>query len=386
MRAALHPPVSLTPARRELLVSRSAQIAGARGRPKPMSARGAPAVSVPLTTVTTANGFDAYVNISFRGAGGAWMGPLLVDSGNNSLIFPDYAAIAALPGFAQNYSVIEYDIAEPWGAPACKLRGPIRLPAGGDAFEIADCVFYACTGVTPAGERTANFGTGCLARRTLGTTDLQSPLAIVPDFPCAELDYTAAVEIEVPGAGPIITGNSFLNLYAAAPDDYQVFDIIPGQKWMALRPKALTIGGKDTGWPGDLAASSLALIDTGGGPVFLSDPENLIWPLAWPSAAVLPGWVGGSYCCQATSAPLAITLADAAGKEFTYTVDTAKLPPLVQGLTLVACQTCSFMGRQPDGAPQNGMNVGGISALFNDILVDYATARVGFKAKAPPAA
>jgi hypothetical protein len=32
--------------------------------------------------------------------------------------------------------------------------------------------------------------------------------------------------------------------------------------------------------------------------------------------------------------------------------------------------------------PQNGMNIGGLSALFNYLIIDYANARVGFKAKA----
>jgi len=30
---------------------------------------------------------------------------------------------------------------------------------------------------------------------------------------------------------------------------------------------------------------------------------------------------------------------------------------------------------------ENGMNIGGLSALFNYILIDYTAARVGFKRK-----
>jgi hypothetical protein len=33
--------------------------------------------------------------------------------------------------------------------------------------------------------------------------------------------------------------------------------------------------------------------------------------------------------------------------------------------------------------PNDGMNIGGLSALFNYILVDYAGGRVGFKPKSP---
>jgi hypothetical protein len=381
----LHPRVLRTQAHQELFISRSSLIARERSRRQRALLNGAgasPSIRVPLTTVSTQNSFDAYVNISFPGAGGALSTPLLVDSGNNSLIFPDYTTIASFPGFSQNYEVLEYDIQEPWRCPACKLRGPIMLPLDGGGFHcIRDCVFYACTGPNENNERTANFGTGCLAQRQLGTTDIQSPLAVSKDYPFAEFNYAPAVQIFEPGVGPIIVGNSFLTLYTDIPADYQMLKIIEGQYWMSLRPLTLTVGGKKTMWPGDLAATSLALVDTGGGPVFLSDPENIVWTGDWPSPAVLPGWIGGSYCCQATSANIAITLADANNKEFSYNIDTTKLPPPVQGLTLVMCKQCSYMGTQENGMSQNGMNIGGVSALFNYILIDYASARVGFKGK-----
>jgi multisubunit Na+/H+ antiporter MnhB subunit len=51
------------------------------------------------------------------------------------------------------------------------------------------------------------------------------------------------------------------------------------------------------------------------------------------------------------------------------------MPPSVRGLTLVMCERNSFM------MGQNGMNIGGISALMNAILIDYTNARVGLKPK-----
>jgi hypothetical protein len=47
----------------------------------------------------------------------------------------------------------------------------------------------------------------------------------------------------------------------------------------------------------------------------------------------------------------------------------------VQGLTGVFCELNSFM------MGQQGMNTGGVSALFNDTLVDYGGNMVGLKAK-----
>jgi hypothetical protein len=298
------------------------------------------------------------------------------------LILPDYAAIAALPGFSENYKVLEYDIREPFGNPACKLRGPILLPTDGDKFyEICDCIFYACT---DPNNKTKNFGTGCLAPRKLGTLDAQSPLALSADYPYAEFNYVPAVQMFAPGVEPFIVGNSFLTLHRDIPDGYQnqMFHIIKEQLWMSLRPKTLAIAGRETSWPGKRAATSIAMIDTGGGPVFLSDPEKYLWADDWPTPTTLPPWIGGSVCCQAISDDLAITLSDEKNCEFTFRVEPRKLPPLAQGLTLVMCKTCSYM-EEHNGVPQDGMNIGGLSALFNYILIDYALARVGFKPKPP---
>jgi hypothetical protein len=36
-----------------------------------------------------------------------------------------------------------------------------------------------------------------------------------------------------------------------------------------------------------------------------------------------------------------------------------------------------------NGVPNDGMNIGGLSALFNYMLIDYVYARVGFRPKPP---
>ena len=374
----MHRPVSRTKDYIDLLKSRIALSTKVKMRPQPEALRvaAAPSVNVPLTTVSRDGNFDAYLSISFPGANGVLTEPLLVDSGNTSLIVADYTAIAALPGFSQNYKVLDYDIEEPWGCPACKLRGPIKIPLGqGHFHDIPDCIFYACTGPNSENERTKNFGIGCLSPRRIGVSDLQSPLALSIDYPYAELDYAPSVQIFEPGAGYIIVGNSFLNLYKDVPASYQMFDILKDQLWMSLRPKSLVVANTLTEWPGELAGSSIAMIDTGGGPAFLSDPKEYVWAKDWPSPAPLPSWVGGSYCCQATSSDLTITLNDAKNRQFSYQVSASKLPPSTHGLTLVMCKICSSMQTGRDEKPQDGMNIGGLSALFNYILIDYAQAQ-----------
>lgn len=340
-----------------------------------------------MTTVSLSGNFDAFIHVSLRGSN-APSDALWVDSGNNCLVLPDFAAIQQLPGFTDNYKPVAGDTHEPFGCPARLLRGPIRLSTEKNGFyEIEDCVFYACTGPNPKdGSYTANFGVGCLKPRKLGTEDPVSPLSVIPKYPYAEFDYAPSREINVPGVGPVIVGNSYLKLYETVSDDYKhrIFAILKDLRWMSLRPKSLAIGGEQVGWPGKRLATSIAMIDTGGGPVFLNDPDSSLWPRDFSTTTGLPAWIGGSYCCQALDADLAITLWDGSNESqsYSYRIEKSALPPLASGQTLVVCKRCLYM-EETNGQPNDGMNIGGLSALFNYILIDYVAGRVGFKPKSP---
>ena len=119
------------------------------------------------------------------------------------------------------------------------------------------------------------------------------------------------------------------------------------------------------------------MIDSGGGPVFLSDPNDEVWPVNWKgtTAVPLPFWTPGSICCQSINGDLTIVLEDDNGKSFSYSIAPARLPPPAQGLTLVMCRMCNKMQQQ------EGMNIGGLSLLFNYMLIDYANAQIGFRPK-----
>jgi hypothetical protein len=387
----LHAPVLTSQAHKDLFRTTSALFAEKRFRTQAVQARvraDAPSLRVPMTTVSLSENFDASINVSFRGANGAPSDTLLVDSGNNCLILPDFAAIGQLPGFSDNYKVLAVDTQEPFGCPACLIRGPIRLPIeGGGFYDIEDCVFYACTGPNPDdGSHTANFGVGCLKPRVLRKDDPISPLSAIPEYPYAEFDYAASKQVVQRGISPSLDGNSYLNLYNAVPDDYRncTFGILKGPAWMSLRPKSLAIAGELTAWPGKRSATSIAMIDTGGGLVFFSDPDNSLWPREFSSSTGLPAWIGGSYCCQAVDADLAITLWDSVNEADSYSYRIRKATPSssASGETLVICKRCLYM-EETDGKPNDGMNIGGLSALFNHILIDYAAARIGFKPKSP---
>jgi hypothetical protein len=374
----LHPPVLTLPDHKTLVANRLQSIALSRVSRALVSAivpSAATSIDIPLTTVSLQGNFDASINITYRGAQAGQVVPLLVDSGNTCLIVPKFADIASLPNFSSDYAVLAYNVWEPWQCPANVVRGPICIPTPSGTYEIPDCVFYACTGPNASGARTGNFGTGCISPWTsTGGITVQSPLSFDANFAYAEFNYAPAGTVLTAASQPNVAQGSSLTLYRSMPPGYRTFDIIKNLPWMSLRPRALGIGYVETYWPGP--RFSIAMVDTAGGPVFLSDPDGYVYRSRWPDPVQNPGWVSspGSLFCQSTEDNITITLGDQRGS-FTYAIDTSGLPASVQGLTLVMCARCFYMMNN------NGMNIGGISALFNNILIDYSSAKVGFKAK-----
>lgn len=326
-------------------------------------------ISIPLSTISLMDSFDAYINITFSGMLSQQNTTLLVDSGNTCLIIPRYEDIEGLP----DYKVLG-EGNEPWGSPAMIVQGPILIPTSdGGTFTINDCVFYACTG----GPRTANFGTGCISpwnTTVVENVTMQSPLSYNTEYPIAVFNYEAVESIISDSNDLHISNGSVLTLHKELPSGFSLFNIIRDFKWMSLMPNNLWINGVLTGWPGN--NYSVAFIDTGGGPINLSDPNGYIYPFALPDSVVCPTWSSTSINCSCTNSPITIQLMDPYYQTFwMYTVDTKKMPASVQGLTLVACETNAYMMNQ------QGMNIGGISALFMDILIDYQSKAVGFKMK-----
>jgi hypothetical protein len=202
---------------------------------------------------------------------------------------------------------------------------------------------------------------------------MQAPFSYNHSYPHVEFNYAPAADIHGVAHLPKVALGSSLKIYKNKPPGYQMFNIIPNIEWMSLMPKTLRIGDTRTQWPGTVP-SPIAMIDTGGGPVFLSDPNGYIYGTQWPDPVANPTWTSNSLDCQSTSDVIAIELGDQ-DNSFSYTIDTSFLPPTVQGLTLVMCKLNYYM------MGQQGMNIGGISALENFILVDFANCQVGLKSK-----
>jgi hypothetical protein len=382
----LHHSVISESEHKTVITERFASIISERSQVRPMAASSPEVIQIPLTTVSLNSFFDAYINVLFTGADQNSPVPMIVDSGNSTLIVPSWDAIAALPNSTENYTVLGTGT-EPWGAPANIVQGPINLQTTtGAIYTIHKCIFYACTGNGPNGQPTANFGAGCLSPWAAGSANtptgangtiitMQAPLSYDSAYPFAEFNYEASSNIFGSSGGvPNVSTGSHLTLYKTRPNNYTMCAIIPGIAWMALIPKGLGISGIATKWPGD-TPSPIAMIDTGGGPVYLSDPAGYVYKNQWPDQVTNPAWTSTSTNCQSVNDPVSIELVDADGVSVSYTIDPSNLPPSVQGLSLVMCQTNAFM------MGENGMNIGGISALVNRILVDYARAQVGLQPK-----
>jgi hypothetical protein len=332
---------------------------------------------IPLTTISRNTSFDSYIQVAVQGAPTQPM-TLVVDTGNSVPILPSWATIEQIPNWGNTYTVLEEGptIAEPWGAPAKLVKGPLELTAAdGSVFAMEDCIFYACTGIAPGEtEPTANFGAGCLTQYTTeGVWTLRPAQTSNPAYPYAEFDFAPDHAVLSLTRALRIETTSTLRISKMPPAGYQMFDIVPATWWMALVPRALSIGAVKTAWPNS-TQNPIAMIDTGGTCAYLSDPDAFVYKSAWPDPAQNPDWTKDSVSCQSTSEAITLELGDDHAS-FSYTLDTSGLPAPVQGLTLVMCEKNSFM------MDQYGLNIGGVSALAVGILVDYQNARVGLKLK-----
>jgi len=339
-------------------------------------------IAIPLTVVSKDCNFDACINIRFQGQPTGALTWLIVDSGNSTLIVPSWDDIKGLPAYT---TLGDAPDGEPFGCPAKVVQGPIEIPTtDGSVYTIENCVFYACTAPGPNGI-TRNFGAGCVVPWSAsgwntpldaGPT-LQAPLSYNIQYPYADIAYApAAAAVQCDGTAMVAEGSSIV-LSQTPPEGYAMLDITPGLPWMSLVPKSLSIAGNLTEWPG-IVRSPLAMIDTGGGPVFLNDPNGYLYSKAWqqPPMSCSTTWTSGSKDCNCISVAIAFELENASKTtSYKLTIDPSILPSTAQGLTLVMCRINEFM------MCQQGMNIGGINALFYHILIDYLTGQVGFKPK-----
>jgi hypothetical protein len=382
VRKALHAAVLQTPFHHDVVAEKIGSQVEASTRAFPRRAAIGPSIQIPLSTISRACNFDAYISLRFGNPQRSIMVSLVADSGNDTLVLPSFDDIKALPNFPADYTVLSESIHEPFRCPAKLLHGPIVIPTPQGDFRIEGCDFFACTGqIGPQGP-TANFGTGWISRWTTFTDDSQKKFTVRPPlrtganpYRYLEFDYAAAATVLSCGDAPMVAPGSKLTLTNTAPAEYQMFEIAKGPNdwWMSIQVRSLTIGGTKVDWPGP--PYPMAMVDTGGGPVLLSDPDGYFYKTTWPDSVDLPTWIDtSSSLCQAVKDPLVMEIGDG-NSWLSYPIDTSKLPETVQDLTLVLCKDCSYLQGNA------GVNIGGISALSNLILIDNHLGQVGFKSK-----
>jgi hypothetical protein len=352
-------------------------------------------VRLQLTTVSLASNFDALISIRFDGqAPGTWT-QLIVDSGNSTLIVPCWEAISGRPG----YTVLVEEATEPWGCPAKVVSGPIELETcDNQTFRIDDCTFYACTGPNDNGQRTANFGAGRLrpssdaagnvhrkpeVHSLMADPPMLAPLAYATDYPFAEFDYAPASQIQLTRSRVTVDAHSSLVLYRSMPQrPYTIMDTIPGQAWMSVRPKSVTTAGGAIRWRDDISDtdphSPIAMVDSGGGPVLVNDPDGQV--AMQPDPVSCPNWTTdpATPCvdCKCSCGSVTLVLENASRSvTYTYTINTQCKAAPEQGLSLVPCKSNYFLFNRP------GINIGGLSLLSNYLLIDYHTGNVGLAPK-----
>jgi hypothetical protein len=371
----LHPPVLKDQSEIQFVSKSMALLAEQRQSESEIAMAPDANIRVPIDSVSKDGSFDAYIHVGL--VGGDYPNiKLLVDSGNSTLILPHFEAISRLPNFKKDYKVEPDTVNEPWGAPVRIVTGPIVLPRTGGTYTISTCRFYACTGLNDDGCYTANFGIGRVNPWSEGDSyGLQSPLSYNSDYNFVQIDYAPIDQVLRAGAKPHVAAGSSITLFKTMPDGYSpMLKIIAKKHWMALKPQTLSIGGHTTDWPGKRKVTSIAMVDTGGGPVFLSDPENYLRNRNWPNAtpeAIPDFW---KISCEGISDDLTISLGDDS-QSIPLSIITKALTPAVQGLSLVMCDQCDYM------RGEDGMNIGGLTALFYSILIDYKNALVGFRPK-----
>jgi hypothetical protein len=378
----LHPPLITSHQDRDLVRSKIAALTA--GQPKGAAGRIAAGASfsIPLTTVSMSGNFDSFIDVQFPNPGGNPItATLLADSGNSNMIIPNGEDLVGVPG----YTILGTAPSPFTKCPANVVQGPLGIiTTDGGVYGIDSCVFYACTPKSSKDTPEANFGMAKITpwstsswNRPLRNLVMQSPLSYGSAL-YAEVIFEPATMMLSGTADVLVSRGSRLVMHATAPSGYTLLSTIPKLSWMSVVPASLAIGGTTTGWPGTVSPL-IAMIDTGGGPVMLSDPNGYVWPKTWPNTLPsCPGWASTSVDCNCISDALQIGLhAASGGGTYAYTIDTSSLPPPVQGLTAVMCKMSEYM------RGQQGMNIGGISFLFNRLLIDYAGAQVGLAPRAP---
>ena len=191
--------------------------------------------------------------------------------------------------------------------PGERRAGPVGIITTDGVYGIDSCVFYACTPKSPKDTPEANFGMAKITpwstsswNRPLRNLVMQSPLSYGSAL-YAEADFKPATMM-LSGTATQAEPRSRLVMHATAPSGYTLLSTIPKPHGCrSCRPRSRSAA--DDRLAGH-CLPLIAMIDTGGGPVMLSDPNGYVWPKTWPNTLPsCPGWPAPRWTATAFMMP-----------------------------------------------------------------------------------
>jgi len=419
-RGSPHPVLELTAAQHQSI----AELASSIRNPEP----GEDEWKVTLTSSVALGGnYNAFINVTTKC--GNPNQTLIVDSGNNTVVVPmvqhdyqsgnTYNAIDATYDDKTNtwvinkgsaYTLIEYSAGIQFDSPCMKVHGPLTIGCAASAdtslartinmdffVDITSNVYNFGVGVP----KTPDIGLpypplGCI-REQKGWDYVQFHLSgdTQGNYKC---EYNADPESDQAESYLL-----FINSAKKADDPmkgYTVLDTL-NTRIMSVKVNSFKFSAQsytDTprrwDYTKDFAGeTSLAMLDTGGGGLILSDGQYLLGPVRSNTGPPCWNpWVSKDDDAQKwmTTHPedvrllngtFEITLGDEAGGAFTYTV--AGGPYMgnmaTAGRDMRYTQYCDHGQYNYD----NALNIGGLSFLFMDMVLDIKRQKVGLKRRYP---
>jgi len=307
----------------------------------------------------------------------------MVDSGNNCICFIDKDMFGLKQGAdgiwtaARPYIVMHQNSLDAWSRDAVIVKGPLSYGGGDDTdperlgVVKVEAEFYV-TKEVPHTHRENNFG----------IAPYHTPAdSKYPERPKSALYFTnyryASIQLVPKGSGAMSKlqlGNS--DSLMAGCTWFDASHFYKGGN--SLIVKSFKFDHDGSGWDVDKSWSAEegfnAEMDTGGGPIIVDNKTGLF--LGAVSNATPIGWDAGSKTDVFLNGIIEIELWDKVSPQtFKYRLEKLPKQPSQQ------LPPCMIVVRPPDTLNCRGVNVGGLSFLYIDMIMDLEQKRLGLRQK-----
>lgn len=307
----------------------------------------------------------------------------MVDSGNNCICFIDKDMFGLKQGAdgiwtaARPYIVMHQNSLDAWSRDAVIVKGPLSYGGGDDTdperlgVVKVEAEFYV-TKEVPHTHRENNFG----------IAPYHTPAdSKYPERPKSALYFTnyryASIQLVPKGSGAMSKlqlGNS--DSLMAGCTWFDASHFYKGGN--SLIVKSFKFDHDGSGWDVDKSWSAEegfnAEMDTGGGPIIVDNKTGLF--LGAVSNATPIGWDAGSKTDVFLNGIIEIELWDKVSPQtFKYRLEKLPKQPSQQ------LPPCMIVVRPPDTLNCRGVNLGGLSFLYIDMIMDLEQKRLGLRQK-----